>query len=298
MSYDSILKFLLDEYPTPILSWLLNTPVTESIEILKTELNVEPIRADSVFFVQVGNKIVHLEFQTTPQSKPSLPLRMLDYWVRLYRLYEKDIEQIVIFLTPTTSQVVFQDVFQKRNTNHRYRIVRLWECEPKPLLEIPELLPLAVLAKANRPKTLLAQVARRIDRIEDKYKQGNIAACVELLAGIKFSEALISAYLREDIMQESVIYQKIIRKGVEQGIQQGIQQGVQQGIQQGVQQGVRLEAISLISRQLRRRFGELGDNLQAQLQHLSVEQLDSLGEGIFDFQSLDDVVSWLNQVKA
>lgn len=55
MSYDSILKFLLDEYPIPILSWLLDTPITEKIEILKTELNVEPIRADSVFFLQVGN---------------------------------------------------------------------------------------------------------------------------------------------------------------------------------------------------------------------------------------------------
>ncbi len=50
MSYDSILKFWIDEYTQPILSWLLNTPVEEKVEILKTELNVEPIRADGVFF--------------------------------------------------------------------------------------------------------------------------------------------------------------------------------------------------------------------------------------------------------
>ena len=50
MSYDSVLKFWIDEYTQPILSWLLNTPVEEKVEILKTELNVEPIRADGVFF--------------------------------------------------------------------------------------------------------------------------------------------------------------------------------------------------------------------------------------------------------
>ena len=62
MSYDSILKFLIDEYTKPILNWLFDTSVDEPVEILKTELNVEPIRADGVFFLQVGNKIIHLEF--------------------------------------------------------------------------------------------------------------------------------------------------------------------------------------------------------------------------------------------
>jgi predicted transposase YdaD len=44
-----------------------------------------------------------------------------------------------------------------------------------------------------------------------------VSTCVQLLAGIKFPENLIRAYFREDIMQESVIYQKIINEGVEKG---------------------------------------------------------------------------------
>ena len=88
MSYDSVLKFLIDEYTLPIVNWLFDLSPSESVEILKTELNVEPIRADGIFFLQVGDKIIHLEFQTTPKSNPPLPLRMLDYWVRLYRIYQ------------------------------------------------------------------------------------------------------------------------------------------------------------------------------------------------------------------
>ncbi len=113
MSYDSILKFLVDEYSKPILNWLFNIGADESVTILKTELNLEPIRADGIFFLRVGNRIIHLEFQTTPKSDPPVPVRMLDYLVRLYRsekLYQspnKEIEQVVIFLKPTNSPLVF-----------------------------------------------------------------------------------------------------------------------------------------------------------------------------------------------
>ncbi len=59
MSYDSILKFLIEEYSKPILSWLFDIRADESVTILKTELNLEPIRADGIFFLQAGNKIIH-----------------------------------------------------------------------------------------------------------------------------------------------------------------------------------------------------------------------------------------------
>jgi len=279
MSYDSILKFIIDEYTKPILNWIYQTSIEEDITILKTELNVEPIRADGVFFLEMGQKIIHLEFQTNPQSDPPIPLRMLDYWVRLYRLYDqqKEIEQIVIFLKKSNSEIVFQDTFQTKTTSHRYRVIRIWEWDPQPLLEIPELLPLAVLAKSENPETLLATVAQKLDTIEDKHKRSNIAACVELLAGINFSEDLIAMYLQEDILKDSVVYQKLMNKGIEKGLQQG-------------------ESLMMI-RLLKKRFGSLNETLENRIINLSVEQLESLGESLFDFQSLDDVIIWLNQSK-
>lgn len=98
MSYDSILKFLVEDSPEVFTNWLLDVDVTQEVKILNVELNVEPIRADGLFFLTVADKILHLEFQSSPQSKPPIPLRMLDYWVRLYRQYETVIEQVVIYL--------------------------------------------------------------------------------------------------------------------------------------------------------------------------------------------------------
>ncbi len=58
-------------------------------------------------------------------------------------------------------------LFNIANTSHRYRVVRLWEQDPSPLLTSPALLPLAVLAQTNSPETLLRQVAEQVDMIEN-----------------------------------------------------------------------------------------------------------------------------------
>lgn len=96
---------------------------------------------------------------------------MLDYWVRLYRQYCRPIEQVVIFLNPTNSEVVFTEEFAVGYTVHRYRVVRMWEQDPTPLLANPGLLPLAVLARTDAPTSLLQQVADLVEQIEEPQQQ-------------------------------------------------------------------------------------------------------------------------------
>lgn len=104
MSFDSVCKRLAELYPRDFASWLLGEPVAE-VEVLKTELGNDPIRADSVIFLRLATAILHLEFQTTPKSKPPLPLRMLDYWVRLFRDTGLPVIQFVVLLTETNEEV-------------------------------------------------------------------------------------------------------------------------------------------------------------------------------------------------
>jgi predicted transposase/invertase (TIGR01784 family) len=277
---DNICKYLAEEYPVSFVHWLLPTN-TEEIQVLKTELSLEPIRADSVTFLQVANQILHLEFQTEPASEPPMPLRMLDYWVRLHRQYRCDIEQVVIFLTRTSSQAAFTNQFTARNTQHRYRVIRMWEQNPAPLLANPELLPLAVLAKSETPNNLLEQVATQVASIELPAQRQNLSACIEILAGLRFEATLIQRLFREEIMRESVIYQEIIQRGIQQGIQQGQEQVRGQ------------EALAYTMRLLTRRFGEIKPQLQSKIRGLSVVELENLGEALFDFSDVNDLVAWL-----
>ncbi|NEQ39697.1 MAG: Rpn family recombination-promoting nuclease/putative transposase [Okeania sp. SIO3I5] len=52
------------------------------------------------------------------------------------------------------------------------------------------------------------------------------------------------------------------------------------------------QTIALIMRQLKKRFGEIPENLKNQLPNLSLEELENLSEEIFDFNNFDDLSNW------
>jgi len=114
---------LAEKYPNEFARWLLESN-TLDVQVLKTELSTEPIRADSVTFLQLSNQILHLEFQTQPKSTPLLDFRMLDYYTRLKRQYWCDIKQVVIFLQEAASEIVFQTEYVDTDTKHKYRLRR------------------------------------------------------------------------------------------------------------------------------------------------------------------------------
>jgi predicted transposase/invertase (TIGR01784 family) len=279
MSFDNICKLLSEKYPANFASWVLETPQT-NVEVIKTELSIEPIRADYVTFLQLQGRILHLEFQTRIQSTPPLPLRMLDYWVRLYRLYRLPVTQVVVLLIPTSSETVIETAFSVENTNHQYRVIRLWEQNPDLFLNDPALLPLAPLTATNQPQTLLQQVAEKIDELETKQK-AEILTYTKIVAGLKYNKDLIQRLFQGGMMRESVIYQDILREGREEGREEGLRR-----------------ERTLVLRQLTRKLGELPQEMSDRINNLSIEQIENLGEALLDFQEMTDLEAWLNEVES
>lgn len=302
MSHDNLCKSLVESNPRPLVTWLLGDSVGNTdIKILKTELSVEPIRADFVSFLDVGDQILHLEFQT--QADPEMSLRMLDYYTRLYRQYRRPVRQIVLFLRASSSIYVQQDYFETPSTLHRYQIIRLWEVEASKLLPFPTLWPLAILAKTGNPDSLLTDVAQRLENLENQQERLSLTTYAYLLGGLKFKKEVLRQLLREEIMRESVTYRELVETSEERGLQQGMQRGLQQGIQRGLQQGIqrgRLEGLQegevlLTIKLLQRRFGPLSDDLSQQIRSLDISNLENLAESLLDFQSLSDLTTWLQQ---
>jgi predicted transposase/invertase (TIGR01784 family) len=274
MSFDNLCKLLSEKHPETFASWVLGTPQT-SAKVLKTELSIEPIRADYVTFLKLEQRILHLEFQTKLESTPPLPLRMLDYWVRLYRLYRLPITQVVVLLLPPAPGTVIETVFHVENTRHEYRVISMWEENPEIFLNNEALLPLAPLAATNQPQALLQQVVERVNQLEPEQKP-EISTYTQILAGLKYDKDLIRQIFREGMMRESVIYQEILAEGEQRGEQRGRQEGER----------------SLILRLLTRRVGELPQTALLRIETLSLEQLENLGEALLDFQTLTDLETW------
>jgi predicted transposase YdaD len=283
VSFDNVCKVLAEKYPIDFARWLLNVDESE-ITVLKTELSIEPIRADSLTFLKLTNGILHIEFQTLPFSKPPIPLRMYSYGARLKVQYNCPVIQVVIFLLQTDNQIAFTEKYEDETTIHRYRVIRMWEQDSALFLNNPALLPLAPLTQTNQPETLLSQVANEIAKITDTEARQNTAAYTEILAGLRFEKDLIRQLLREDIMKESVIYQDIFQKGEQKGEEKGEQKGEQK------------EALKILNLQLNRRFGQIDSSILERIRLLPTNQLEVLAGGqLFDFSEVSDLVNWLNQ---
>jgi predicted transposase/invertase (TIGR01784 family) len=276
MAYDSTCKFIAAEFPEDMARWLLGRPIPLT-ELKPSELSLEPIRADSLIFLQSDELILHIEFQTRPAQ--DIPFRMLDYRIRCYRLYpDKEMIQVVIYLKESQSDLVQQTVFELSKTRHEFDVVRLWEVPTETLLQSKGLLPFAVLSQSKNRENILRQVSQKIEEIPDKREKSNVAASAFILAGLALNEETIQRLLREDIVKESVTYQAIKAEGREEGRQEG-------------------EA-SIVLRLLNRRIGQLSPNFISRVRGLSVAQLEDLGESLLDFQTEEDLQQWFNDLSS
>lgn len=207
--YDDTCRFLAEHFSADFASWLLGEPVTLT-EIQPSELSLDPIRADAMILLQSDESILHIEFQTLPKEES--PFRMLDYRVRGQRRYKgKPMRQVVIYLKPTTSELVYQTSYVLERTRHQFDVIRLWEQPASLFLQYPGLLPFAALGQSESPAEMLRQVTQIVDRIEDPTTQANLMAASAILAGLRLEEDVIYRLVRRDIMQESVIYRSIQR---------------------------------------------------------------------------------------
>lgn len=246
--YDNICKFLAENFPNDLATWLLGKPVTLT-KMEPKELFVEPIRADAVILMQSDELILHIEFQTIPEEE--IPFRMTDYRVRGYRLHpHKEMYQVVIYLRKVTSKkhkkLVEQTRFAIKNTSHRFNVIRLWEQPTDIFMNAPGLLPFAVLSNTSTKDRILQAVANQIENIADRRTQNNITASAAILAGLILKEDVIQRILRRDIMRESVIYQLIKQEGREEGREEGLEEGLERGLERGAEETARKIAANML----------------------------------------------------
>jgi predicted transposase/invertase (TIGR01784 family) len=129
------------------------------------------------------------------------------------------------------------------------------------------------------------QLLQQLDREEiGRLSRREIVELIETIVVYKFprlSRREIEAMLNLSELKQTRVYQEAKQEGREEGQQEGRQEGRQEG------------QLTLILRQLTRRFGPLDPEVQARLQELSLNQLEELGEALLDFSSATDLADWL-----
>jgi predicted transposase/invertase (TIGR01784 family) len=267
MSYDNTCKFLAETFPTDFASWLLGEPIALT-KLEPSELSVEPIRADSVIFLESTEIILHLEFQT--EADKNIPFRMADYKLRLYRKFpERQIHQVVIYLNHSNSSLVFETEFNHGELTHKYNVIRIWEQLPEILQKYQGLLPFAALAQTDNPEETLRKVAKQIDDIEDKNLKSNLTTAAYIFSGLVLDKEIIRLILRSEIMKESVTYQEILLEGKVEGIAEGEVRGIAKGLVEGKVKAANQIALNML-------HSEISIDLIAQFTGLTIEHIRNL----------------------
>lgn len=90
-----------------------------------------------------------------------------------------------------------------------------------------------------------------------------------------------------DQLEAQMFYLQDQQRSREEMLETGLERGLQQGLQRQINTVIRL---------LERKVGTLDESIKSRIRQLSSDRIDSLTEAVLDFNSSDDLVSWLQQM--
>ena len=250
--------------------------------------------------------LIHLEHQAQPDRH--LPHRMLEYFALDWRHFELPVYPVAVLThrAPPKTPLSPVDVSfpNKRVLSFDFDVVDLGRLDALGYLSIPNLAGLALSARMRLEVEHNAAIVVRF--LRSLVECGPSAEERDLVAGyylvyrdvaeedtLKIEAELgkvLSPEEREGVMSSVNPW---VRRGRTEGRLEGLLEGRQEGRQEGREEGRRIEALELVLRLLRRRFGLAASSSEEAVRALTLEQLESLGEALLDFRSPDDLSAWL-----
>ncbi len=253
-SWDSTLKRLVRAEPAAFVQWLL--PKATFLE--EHSVQVESLKREVDVLLEVGieeqRMLLHIEFQTYNDS--TMAERLLLYNVLVMSVYKLPVLSCVIYLLRDgpVPQSPLRVIIPSGRMTHEFHFesIEIGQLNAEDILHFGSrtLSALVPLTKDGTHQSVLLRLFEELKKEREPAQAETQATEVELIALTLASFALqqnkktadlewLIRRFREmhDIMQESPIFQEILREGLEKGIELGREKGLEQGLEQG-----RLEA--------------------------------------------------------
>jgi predicted transposase/invertase (TIGR01784 family) len=298
MRRDSIFYKFFQETPTLLFELLEESP-----------LNAEQYRFDSVAVKEPKFEIDGVFLP--PDAEPGVVYFCEVQFQRDELLYERLFGESFLYFyrnrqrfTDWEAVVIYPSRSTEQSETHPYR--SLLSSNQVHLVYLDELgaieqLPLgvALMALTTIDEASTPTVARLLlARSQREESEAASRAIIEMLTTIlvyKFTnlnrreaEAMLGITLEET---------RFYREAKEEGREQGLEQGIEQGIEQGREQEGRALILRQLNRRLfNRRVGILPESITTRIADLSIEQIESLAEELLDFQSIEDLEVWLENL--
>ena len=231
-------------------------------------------------------------------------IRFAHYDLRIFSKYGVRIHTVV--LSPASSKLdsliidtgclhyaVTHQIIKGRNADEVLERTHNEIAYGNPVNEL-ELIFVPLMESRLPVQDLLLETIKLEKQIKDENLRNKVIALTMVM-----SNRLVEADLLERIWEEIKML-KILKyaedKGKEQGIVIGIEQGIEKGLEKGFEKGRIEEKRVLIERLLVKKFGPLPKDTLDRIQNMDGVILDLLSFEILDFQSIDDLVHFVNKM--
>jgi len=266
-------KRLISLAPDTWVKWVTQNPDTVAVDLLSSDFQWISRESDILiraYSLQHGNFLVLNEIQLRYSNR--MPQRMRAYAALAEERYNLPTYPVLINILPPSDSTVIPTRYESELMGLRatqdYRVINLWEVDANIAFQkpLPTLLPFVPILKGGSEESLVRQ-ALQVLRTDEQLNE--LEPLLAFFASFVLEARLIQQIMRWDmtVLLESPWYQQFVKDGI----------------------------LKLIMRQIRRKFGELEPQILEPVQRLSPEKLEDLGEELFDFSQVADLVAWLQE---
>ena len=229
-TFDQSLKHLLEHEPLDFVRFALKDATVELIKAVAVTLPSRGRAIDGGHRVRVNGveKIAHTEFQRRHQSQQELAVDVAEAQIRMYRREGVEVVSLVWDLYGRREEPVHGERVLRYATGSQSRYVRVnlrgmgWR---ELLAEGPPALwPLVALtgdgATNDAVHTARDAIVARVD-LNATQKADHVAVLWFLAEAEDVAVTAMKAYIREEDLMQSVLYQEIFGKGKREGKREG-----------------------------------------------------------------------------
>ncbi|KAI9129340.1 DUF4351 domain-containing protein [Acaryochloris sp. CCMEE 5410] len=282
-------KRLLGLAPDAWAQWVTQQTDVIALEILGSEFQWVSRENDVLMKVESpahGEFLILTELQLRYTDK--MPLRMRAYAALAQESYNLPVYPVLVNILPHSASTVvsrrFESDFLGLQARQDYCVINLWEVDAETVFErsLDTLLPFVpILKEGGNQQT----VRRALVQLQQNEELVELESLLGFFASFVLDTELVRQIMRWDmtVLRESPWYQEIRQESLQEGREEGEQTGILKGEQ------------SIVLRLLTRRIGDVSPDLQSQIQSLSLDQLESLGEALLDFSEPAELVNWLQE---
>jgi hypothetical protein len=212
-------------------------------------------------------RLIHIELQSRNDS--NMAVRMAEYCLSVYCRYRKFPSQMVMYVGEDPLRM--DPELSSPDLSFRYKQVDIREIDGDALLDSDQVGDnvIAILARLRDRAAAVRRIVERIAILPEQERETPLDQ-LRILAGLRKLEDLVEQEVGEMPITEDIRNHKVFRREYGEGVQQG--------------------ELTILRRQIEKRFGPIPAWAAERLESCSVSELEALSERVLDALSLKDLL--------